>query len=314
MTDRKKLAALKTAVLCGGPGVEREVSLNSGQAVYEALAKAGFSVEKAILPEIGFEKYLRSLDCQVAVMMLHGEFGEDGKPQAILEDRGIAFTGSTAAVCEVAIDKNVSKKLFRRHGVPTADWIIASKGEDVAAKLAAAGIVLPVVVKPNTRGSSVGVTILREPAGLRAALDKVFEIDDVAIVEKFVPGRELTVSWLDGQLLPVIEMVADGTFYDYQAKYLSDKTKYTCPARLGADELARVNAVAENVLKIVSVRDLSRVDIILGPSGPVVLEVNTSPGFTSHSLVPLAAKTAGIDMAELCARLVEMAARRGGLV
>lgn len=314
MTDTNKLARLKTAVLCGGPGVEREVSLNSGASVHAALTAIGFNAEKAIVPETGYDGYLESLDCQVAVMMLHGEFGEDGRPQRLLEKRGIPFTGPTAASCEIAIDKHRTKELLRRNNVPTADWIVVSDSKGVHEKMAAAGIALPVVVKPNSRGSSVGVAIVREPDDLVPAVAATLTVDTVAMIEAFLPGRELTIGWLDGNLLPIIELSPDGIFYDYNAKYISDKTRYLCPAPLAAEETATVNAIAEKVLEIVVVRDLSRVDIILGPSGPTVLELNTSPGFTSHSLVPLAARTAGIDMEQLCSKLVEMAARRGGLI
>lgn len=314
MVDKKNLARIKTAVLCGGPGVEREVSLNSGESVYAALAGAGFDVEKAVVPEAGFEAFLNDLDCQVAVMMLHGEFGEDGRPQALLEKRGIPFTGPDAAACRIAIDKDMSKQLFRQHSVPTADWVVVESVAEAGAKMAEAGLAAPVVVKPNSLGSSVGVAIVRAPEDLEPAVTKALAVDPRVMIEPFMPGRELTIGWLDGNLLPIIELVPDGTFYDYNAKYISDKTEYRCPAELDPGDEAASRSAAENVLKIVSARDLSRVDIILGPSGPMVLEVNTSPGFTSHSLVPLAARRAGIAMEDLCARLVEMAARRGGLL
>ena len=314
MIDRKKLAGLKAAVLCGGPGVEREVSLNSGQAVYRALHEAGFRVEKAVVPETGYKAFLEELDCQVAVMMLHGEFGEDGRSQEVLERRGIAFTGSDSRTCGLAMDKNATKLLFRRCGVPTPDWVVLDDTASALAAVKKAGMGAPLVVKPNARGSSVGVTIVRDLATLPEAVEKALAVDSLVLAERFVAGRELTVGWLDGKILPIIELAPDGTFYDYHAKYLSDKTEYRCPASLAYTELSAVRSVAENILRNIPLRDLARIDIMLGSYGPQALEVNTSPGFTSHSLVPLAASRAGIEMRELCSRLVEMAARRGGLV
>lgn len=314
MSEEEKLLGLRVAVLCGGPGAEREVSLDSGEAVYNALCGEKFNVEKVVLPETGHEEAVGALDCQVAVMMLHGEFGEDGHAQAILEEKGVAYTGPDAKTCALAIDKDVTKALFRKHGVPTPDWIAVDSVGSVQRQLMKAGMSPPLVVKPNSRGSSVGVTILKDLAEIPAAVAKALSVDDRVLIEAFVPGRELTVGWLGGELLPAIELVPDGAFYDYHAKYKSDKTKYTCPAPMTDGEMASVRDVCDKVFKNVSVRDLSRVDIILGSSGPTVLEINTSPGFTSHSLVPLAAKVAGIPMGDLCRRLVAMAAARGGLI
>ncbi len=307
------LGSLKIAVLCGGPGAEREVSLASGATVFSALRQAGLDAVKIEVPEKGHEKVVEDLDCHVAVLMLHGEFGEDGHAQEILEKKGIAFTGSDAKACAVTMDKNASKTLFRDKGIPTLPWVAASAGDDVKRMLRDAGLAAPLVVKPNSRGSSVGVSIVHDLGGLDEAVNLALSMDDKVLIEQFAEGRELTVGWLNGQLLPAIELAPDGTFYDYRAKYLSDRTKYLCPAELGEAETL-VYEVAQKVIDHSLVRDLSRVDIILKEKQPYVLEINTLPGFTAHSLVPLAARTAGIAMPDLCRRLVEMAALRGNLL
>ena len=314
MTDLEKLADLRTSVLCGGPGVEREVSLASGDTVFTTLRDAGFRVEKAVLPEEGFEAFLEDLDCQVAVMMLHGEFGEDGRPQAVLEKKGIAFTGSDSRTCSLAMNKNATKRLFRYTGIPTPDWALIDDPDHAPALIEDTGLTLPLVIKPNSRGSSVGVTIVRDVSEIPAAVEKALAVDSLALAEKFVAGREVTIGWLNGVFLPIIELAPDGAFYDYNAKYVSSKTEYRCPASLDDGAMSRIESVMERILQNLSLRDLARVDILIGSSGPQVLEINTSPGFTSHSLVPLAARQAGIGMKALCCSLVEMAARRGGLL
>lgn len=310
----EKLKKLRPAVLCGGPGAEREVSLASGECAYQALRDAGFSATKAVVPEESPDSFLEAVDCDVAVMMLHGEFGEDGQAQRILERRGLPFTGSASEVCALAMDKNACKDLFAGHGVPTPRGILLENPAGAEEAIAAAGLDVPLVVKPNDLGSSVGVTIVRDRKDLSDALALAFNMDGRTLAEEFVDGRELTVGWLDGRALPIIELVPDGTFYDYQAKYLSDKTIYLCPAELPEDVAEEISRIARKTTEIIPVRDLARVDIILGADGPRVLEINLLPGFTTHSLVPLAARRVGLEMPALCEKLVEMAARRGGLV
>ncbi|MDR3212134.1 MAG: D-alanine--D-alanine ligase [Planctomycetota bacterium] len=316
MDDFTDLQRLKTAVLCGGPGVERAVSLESGDAVWRTLTSSGFRVTKAVLPEVGYNEYLEKLDCQVAVMMLHGEFGEDGQPQAILERRGIPFSGPDSETCRLAIDKAAVKARLDQVGVATPRWLTPDSNEtpiSLVARLEASEINPPLVVKPNSRGSSVGISIINKMSQLPAAIALAREVDEHILIEEFISGRELTIGWLDGEVLPIIELTPDGPFYDYRAKYKSDKTRYICPAHLDPLTYDKVREMTEAVLTLTRIRDISRVDIILSEKGPYALEVNTSPGFTSHSLVPLAARQAGITMAALCSRLVEMAANRAGL-
>ncbi|MDR0363050.1 MAG: D-alanine--D-alanine ligase [Planctomycetota bacterium] len=312
--EETKLHGLKTAVVCGGPGAEREVSLASGECVYAALSGAGFRVEKAVVPPEAPDRYLRDLECDIAVMMLHGEFGEDGQAQRILEERGVSFSGSASGVCSLAMDKNACKILFAASGIPTAGWLRADSVDGALKAIADAELTPPLVVKPNSLGSSVGVTIIREGNQLSDALALALSMDKSVIVEEFVDGRELTAGWLDGGILPVVELIPDGGFYDYQAKYVSDKTRYLCPAELTGDMEEEISRIIRKTVEIIPVRDLARVDILLGEDGPKVLEINLLPGFTSHSLLPMAARAIGMDMPDLCARLAQMAARRGGLL
>ncbi|MDR1612745.1 MAG: D-alanine--D-alanine ligase [Planctomycetota bacterium] len=308
-----RLKTLGLAVVCGGPGAEREVSLASGGCACDALLEGGFRVEKAIVPPEAPEQFIEALNCDVAVMMLHGEFGEDGHAQRILERRSLPFTGSSSEVCALSMDKDACKRLFARSDIPTPRWVLLDKAAGAEKAIAEAGLDIPLVVKPNGRGSSVGVSIVRKRRDLPAALELAFGLDGRILAEEFVEGRELTVGWLDGRILPVIELVPDDGFYDYQAKYISDKTIYLCPAELPDDVEADISLIVRKTAEIIPVRDLARVDIILGRDGPRVLEINVLPGFTTHSLVPLAARRVGLEMPALCEKLVEMAARRGGL-
>ncbi len=306
----EKLRPYRIAVLCGGPGAEREVSLNSGENAHQALIRAGLVAEKVIVPETDPESCLRALDCQVAVLMLHGEFGEDGTAQRILTERGIAFTGSEAEVCALAMDKNACKELMRKANIPTARWAVCGNAADAENAVAAAQLSYPLFVKPNSRGSSVGVTRVGTPAELAAAVEKALAEDTLALIEELVQGPELTVGWLDGKVFPVIQLSADGVFYDYHAKYISNETRYLCPAPLDAETTALVKRYAAETAALIGMRDVARVDLMLGRAGPMVLEINTLPGYTTHSLLPMAAAAARMSIEELSVRLAALAAAR----
>lgn len=316
MTEIEQLqaAGLTVAVLCGGPGGEREVSLASGDNVHQALLRAGLDNRLVVVPEERPEDCFEALDCRVAVMMLHGEFGEDGKAQTILEKRGIAYTGSDARACALSMDKDASKKLFVEQGIPTARWAVTDDAVTARDAVRGAGLSYPLFVKPNDRGSSVGVGKVESPDDLTAMVAETLKQSGLAIMEEMIEGRELTVGWLNGAILPAVELIADGVFYDYRAKYLSDDTRYICPADLAPSMAGEIADHARAVADCLAVRDLARIDIMLGENGPQVLEANALPGFTSHSLLPMAAKAAGMGMEQLCLELVAMAARRAGIV
>lgn len=308
--ERGLPADLRVAVLCGGVGSEREVSLESGAAVTGALEQAGFTAVRKELT--GDPAEIAALDFPIAFLALHGEYGEDGQVQELLEKRGIPYTGSGPRASALAMDKNAAKALFKEAGIPVAPGVIVGVGEDAAKKVAAAGMSLPVVVKPNSRGSSVGVSIVREAGELAVAVEKALCVDEQALVEGYLQGRELTVGLLDGRALPVIEMVASADFYDYHAKYQDDRTRYLCPAPISAQEAELCRDYAQRGYKALGMRDMARLDFILTAAGPFILEANSIPGFTSHSLLPKAAANAGYSFPELCKKLVEMAWNRRG--
>lgn len=316
MSIRDVLAGggVTVAVVCGGPGGEREVSLASGDNAHRALNDVGVPAVKAVVPAENPGAYLERLECGVAVMMLHGRFGEDGEAQRILERRGVPFTGSDSRVCALAMDKNATKELLAANRVPTPRWALSDDPAAALDAVAAAGLSFPLFLKPNFGGSSVGVARVETPGELPAAVAAVLRDDSLALMEELVPGRELTVGWLGGRVLPTIELRADGVFYDYHAKYISEKTQYLCPAPLEPEMAETVAGYAAKVADLVGVRDSARVDMMLGADGPMLLEVNTLPGFTTHSLLPMAASAAGISAGELCLMLIEMAAGRAGMI
>ena len=314
IVKRIKDAGVRVAVLCGGPGGEREVSLASGGNVHQALLRAGLDNEMIVVPQDDPEGFLERVDCGLAVMMLHGEFGEDGTAQAILERRGIAYTGSGPEACALAMDKDRAKRVFVKQGIPTPKWVVAEKARQAISMVERAGLRYPLFAKPNDGGSSVGTHKVLDASSLESAAEQVVADGDAVLIEEMVVGRELTIGWLEGRTLPVIELQADGDFYDYRAKYISEETRYVCPAPL-AEGLAREIAdYASRTAECLGVRDLSRIDVMLGPDGPKVLELNALPGFTLHSLLPMAAGVAGIGLEELCVELAAMAARRAGII
>lgn len=303
--SKETMEHLRVVVLCGGVGSEREVSLESGEAVTQALRSAGFAVAKQELK--GEAGEIDRLDAQVAFLALHGEYGEDGQVQELLEKKGIPYTGSDPKASALAMDKNQAKHAFAGAGLNVAKWIVAGDTETLEQRLLAGGLSLPVVVKPNSRGSSVGVSIVREAGQLKDAVAKALEVDRLAMIEEYLAGRELTVSVVDGKALPVLELVAANEFYDYQAKYQSNDTRYLCPAPLEDAVSALCRKQAEIAFHALGMRDVARIDFILCGEKPYILEANSIPGCTSHSLLPKAAQTDGISFPELCGKLVGLA-------
>jgi len=303
-----RLEKVKITVLAGGPGSERDVSLESGRAVAEALASLGHEVQTLdILPE-----NLAALDVPADVVFpaLHGEFGEDGTLQAILESRGIRYVGSGPQASALAMDKAATKRLCSRASVPTAEWqLITNENRQAAARNWSGS---RVVLKPIDRGSSVDCYIVPDDLGLEEALDRLLGRYGRCLVERYVDGPELTVGILGRQALPVIQIVPRRRFYDYEAKYADDATRYLVNPPLDAALLRQVQALSLGVFEILGCRDMARVDwrVDAASQTPYLLEVNTIPGFTSHSLLPKAAAAAGIDFPRLCRILIEMAMSR----
>ncbi len=305
------LDGLRIGVLCGGPSNEREVSLASGEAVASALAGAGREVVRGVLDE-GSASELDALlsRADVFFVALHGKFGEDGTLQALLEERGAVYTGSGPESSRVCFDKITARRVFAENGIPHPRGRVLRRGEEIAEEVAR---MLPCVVKPAASGSSIGVSIIREASELPRALERAFAEDDRVLAEEYVAGRELTVGFLGERVLPIIELRPAREFYDYDAKYADEATGYICPAALPERTAGEVASLAERAFRALDCRDLGRIDLILGKDErPSFLEMNTIPGFTSHSLVPKAAAAAGIGFGELCAEVLRSALVRAG--
>ncbi len=294
---------LRILALAGGPGAEREVSLDSGAAVAAGLRAAGHDVTvRDITPE---DASALDAPCDLVFPVLHGEFGEDGTLQALLEQRGLRFVGSGARASALAMDKPLTKAVAARLGIrtPAADVLSPS---DVQARVCA--IPPPVFIKPADRGSSVGAAIVREAAALCPAIERVAREFGRALVEQFIPGHELTVGVLDGVALPPLQIRPKAEFYDYQAKYQVDCTEYLFETACAPAVLAQVADWSVRLFHEIGCRHLARVDWIVDADGQAwFLEVNTIPGFTSHSLFPKAAARSGLDFSSLVDRLARMA-------
>ena len=329
--QRRGAEKLTIAVLMGGPGSERQVSLASGAAVAEALAGQGHRVLRA---ELGAED-LTSLDqdgAEVMFVALHGQFGEGGQLQQILKSRGMRYTGSGPRSSRLAMDKHRAKKVFTQAGLLAPNGVLIAAPPSVqalrsggrpAGKLhsatqrkitqAISQIGLPCVVKPNIEGSSVGVVIAQTAEQAEAAAaENLFRHGD-CLIEQYIRGRELTVGILAGQALPVIEVRTRRQFYDYQAKYDDDDTEYIVEGDLdlGLGQLRGIQKQALRAFGALGCRDFARVDLILDELGrPFFLEVNTIPGFTSHSLLPKAAAAAGVTMGQMCEQIAQIAWQR----
>jgi D-alanine-D-alanine ligase len=302
---------LDITVLMGGPSREREVSLVSGQAVADALRRCGHSIATAdISPDDA--SALDREGIEVVFIALHGEFGESGEVQRLCEQRRLPYVGSDPRASELAMDKAASKVQFRRAGLDTPDWVVIDSSMTVRRRRELlAGAPSPCVLKPVAGGSSVDVTIARDAATRDTALEHLLDVYGTALVESFIAGRELTVGVLGEQPLPIIEIKPAREFYDYFAKYQDDATQYILDTGLDAAQVAALQQAALRAHRCLGCRDVGRVDFILSNQGPAhVLEINTIPGFTSHSLLPKAAAAAGIGFDQLCDRLVGMAMAR----
>lgn len=301
----------KIGVLMGGPSSEREISLKSGKAVFQSLQSAGIDVVAIDIKTEDVAENLRLLkasriDC--AFLALHGWFGEDGQIQAILEELKMPYTGSGPQASRTAMDKTASREVFLKADltIPRCKILEKSKGRVKDFNLEQFG--LPLVVKPASQGSSVGLSIIDQHGQFSTALDLAFQYDEKVLIEEYIPGRELTVGILHEQALPLIEIMPKNRFFDFQAKYQSGMSEYIVPAQLPKAIAELVQAKAMLAHKILGCRDFSRVDIILRQDNtPFVLEVNTIPGFTETSLLPKAARASGIDFVELCVKLIELA-------
>lgn len=293
----------KVAVLFGGKSGEREVSLKSGSAVLAALQRQGIDAH-AFDPA---ERPLHDLESfDVAMINLHGRFGEDGAMQGALELLGIPYTGSGVMASAIGMDKWRTKLIWSAAGVSTPAFEVVTPESDFAAIEQKLG--LPLFVKPANEGSSIGISKVKQAGGLKAAYELAAKSDPLVIAEQFVGGGEYTVGILGDQALPIVRIVPKNEFYDFEAKYLRDDTEYLCPCGLSAEKEAQIQQEALQAFNAIGCSGWGRVDFLMDDSGQhYFLEVNTSPGMTDHSLVPMAAKAAGISFDALVVRVLELA-------
>ena len=334
---------MKITVLMGGTSAERDVSLASGLRVAEALRARGHDVvtldtargtltakdERQLLSKGSVVKreppsqeelqrlssetlpqMLRALpslrEADVVFLGLHGGYGEDGSIQALLDMAGIRYTGSGHMASALAMDKDLSKHLFRRAGVQTADWTMARR--DAPADEQLGRLTLPAVVKPSKQGSTVGLSIVKRREDLAAAIAEAFRYDDEVMIEQFVPGRELTVGILGDDALPVGEIIPKHEIYDYECKYTVGMAEEVFPAQIPSDRAREAQELARRAFQALKLRGYSRIDFRMTEDGSLFcLEANTLPGMTQTSLIPQAAAAAGITFPELCERIAQLA-------
>ncbi len=301
----------RVAVMLGGDSSEREVSLDTGSAVLEALVAVGVDAHAWDLAENSMTQFAGAGFDRVW-NALHGPGGEDGALQGALHWLDIPYTGSGVMASAIAMDKIRSKHLFRAAGIPTPDYApVRSRAE---ASVAAQQLGFPLIIKPSGQGSSVGMTKLFEPAEINDAVDQALQYGETALLETCVNGGEFTVAVLQGRALPSIRIETPRVFYDYRAKYASERTEYICPGTASVDEEQVYADLAVAAFNELGCSGWGRVDFMTGADGqPLVLEVNTVPGMTSHSLVPMAAREDGIDFEELCWRILETSFQAGDM-
>lgn len=303
---------MTVALLSGGKSAEREISLKSGEQVYQVLDKTRYDVFRydpaTELPDLARDA--KKID--VALIILHGRLGEDGTIQGMLESLGIPYQGSGVLGSAIAMNKILSKQLFTQAGIPTPPYLVADRRSPVGADEVVARLGFPVVIKPEHEGSSIGLTIVREAGLLTGAFDKAWQFDRRCLIEKYIPGVEITGSVLGNdelQALPLIEIVPGEAFeyFDYTAKYTPGASSEICPARISPELTARGQDLSKRAHSALLCRGYSRTDMILSGNDMWVLETNTIPGMTQTSLFPQAAAKAGIGFPELMDRLIELA-------
>ncbi|MGI8891190.1 MAG: D-alanine--D-alanine ligase [Chthoniobacterales bacterium] len=298
-----ELKGKKIAVLKGGPGSERKVSLATGAGVANALRSLGAEVTEV---DVANADFTMPVGTELAFIALHGTFGEDGQVQTILEDRGVPYTGEGIEGSRLAFDKIPSKKKFTQHGVNTPPWEIVEAGQEPT-------LSLPYVIKAPRQGSTVGIYIVKEENEIASSLREAAKYDHQLLIEQFIPGRELTIGVLGDLALPILEIIPKSGFYDFNDKYPflnpsgGGGAQHVCPAPMAGELASKIQDLALLATNSLGLRVYSRVDVMLSEHNePFVLEINTIPGMTETSLLPDAAGVAGIPYPELCARIIEL--------
>ncbi|WP_312631804.1 D-alanine--D-alanine ligase [Pantoea piersonii] len=302
----------KVAVLMGGTSAERDVSLMSGKAVLAGLREAGINAHAVDTREVSVLS-LKEQGFDAAFIALHGRGGEDGTLQAVLEFLQLPYTGSGVMASAITMDKLRTKLLWQGRGLPSGRFVWLTReqyqaGLTAETRNAVEALGLPLFVKPSSEGSSVGISRVNALEALPAALDEAFRHDDNVLIEAFLSGAEYTVGIIGDHILPSIRIQTASEFYDYEAKYISDDTQYFCPAGLSAEREAELQKLVWDAWRALGCSGWGRVDVMADGEGNFqLLEVNTSPGMTSHSLVPMAAREAGMSFSRLVARILELA-------
>lgn len=295
----------KVAVLMGGASAERDISLMSGTGVLDALRSFdidAYAFDPAQQPLIA----LKQQQFDRALIMLHGPFGEDGTLQGALETLGIPYTGCRVMACAIGMDKWRSKLVWMGAGLPVPDFVVLNDTTDFDAIETQLG--LPLFVKPACEGSSIGITKVKTAGGLKAAWCTALRYDETVIAERFIDGAEYTCAILKGRALPTVKIEPATEFYDYQAKYFRDDTQYHCPSGLSEENELAVRQLALTAFHVLGGEGWGRVDFLIDKTGkPYLLEVNTVPGMTSHSLVPMAARAEGMSYEALCLAILDTA-------
>ena len=318
MAQQGRLTTARIGVLMGGHSSEREVSLRTGHAVHQSLVRRGYDAVGIDVTD-HLHQELQAQHIQIAFLSLHGPGGEDGTIQGFLETIGMPYTGSGVQASAVGMHKEITKTVLAAHGIPVARGTVVQRGDSpsLARILKATRLKLPIVVKPASQGSTIGVTIVRRIHEWRNALALAHRYDPQAMVESYIPGHEVTVSILggarggDAKVLPAVEIVAPDGFYDFSAKYQKGKTRYLCPAPMPAVMTREISALGRRTYEVLGCEGAARVDFRITPRGrPYVLEINTVPGMTETSLLPMAAAQAGIDYDSLVEWILQSALDR----
>ena len=284
----------------GGYSAEREISLLSGEAVHKALIESKIDCFPFDLNDKNLDE-LWKIKFDKAFIVLHGRGGEDGFIQSELKKKNISFTGSNAKSSSLCMDKALTKDLWKKHNLPLSDSIVVTKGE----AFGSISLSLPWAVKPTLEGSSIGITKVTNESELDSALEEAFQYGNQALVEQWIDGDEYTVSILNNHALPSIKITSDHDIYDYHSKYFSNKTEYLCPSDLSEEQELNLQNIALKAFNITGASGWGRVDFILDKDrNPFLLEINTVPGMTSHSLVPMAAKASNMSFNDLVIRIL----------
>lgn len=305
----------RIGILMGGSSSEREVSLNSGKAVYESLKTKALDVVAIDIQTDNWREnrqLIQEAHIDIAFIALHGRFGEDGQIQAMLEQMNIPYTGSGPAASRLAMDKIISRRIFQEERLPVPNYVDVSRNDEQGLIFEATQhLSPPLVVKPAAQGSSIGLSIIDTQRQVTKAVQHAANFSERIIIEEYIRGREITVGILGDTALPVVEIIPQNKFYDYEAKYTLGKSSYVVPANLSEQITIQAQRVAHAAHKLLGCSGFSRVDMRLSLDNiPFILEVNSIPGLTSNSLLPKAAKAAGLDFTQLCICILRLAQQR----